>query len=118
LLYRRKLLPRMRGRWQAKRAGGGSSSAFGGEDAPSTMRRMVPLPRFAEEEPNAVSSEPRCGGRALGGREVEEPAGEGEMRLIDHLAVERQGAGIRVAGEGRDDPLRPFPFHGADRKGF
>ena len=40
------------------------------------------------------------------------------MRLIDHLAVERQGAGIRVAGECRDDPLRPFPFRGADRKGF
>ena len=40
-------LPRARGRWRAKRAGRGKYRHAQSKPAPSTMLRMVPLPRFA-----------------------------------------------------------------------
>ena len=39
--------PGVRGRWRAKRAGRGKYWLLGASSAPSTMLRMVPLPRFA-----------------------------------------------------------------------
>src|SRR5215472_9092768 len=47
-----RILPRLRGRWRAQRAGGGNGRAM--LHAPSTMRRMVPLPRFAGEEQHVL----------------------------------------------------------------
>jgi len=38
------------------------------------------------------------------------------VRLVDHLAVERQGAGIGVGRERRNDALGPLAFFGANRK--
>src|SRR6266542_5142109 len=47
----------------------------------------------------------RGAGEGLLGRQSKQAAGQGQVRLVDHLAVERQGAGIGVGGEGGDDPL-------------
>src|SRR5947209_16247136 len=48
-----RILPRLRGRWLAQRDGGGYGRAM--LHAPSTMLRMVPLPRFAGEDQYVLS---------------------------------------------------------------
>src|SRR5580704_7782957 len=107
-LDRRSLLPRQGGRWRARRAGGGYGRAM--LHAPSTMLRMVPLPRFAEEDQYALArrSQPNP-----------EMVGDGEDVLVaaaahvhHHQVIARQGRGdLGDMGQGmrrlqcRDDAL-------------
>src|SRR6266536_4459582 len=46
-------------------------------------------------------------------RQPQEAAGQHEVGLVDHLAVERESAGIGSGGEGGDDLLGPFALGGA-----
>src|SRR5580765_7743285 len=50
--------------------------------------------------------------------EAQQALREHEVGLVDHLAVEREGAGMGIGGKGGDDALGPFALGGADREGF
>src|SRR5215210_6813839 len=45
---------------------------------------------------------------------AQQAARQHEMRLVDHLAVERQCTGVRVGLEQRDDLRGPFALRGAE----
>src|SRR5437870_340450 len=61
-----------------------------------------------------IGSRAWCSLRRFG--QSQQAAGQHEMRLVDHPAVEREGAGIRVGGKGGNDALGPLALGGADRK--
>src|SRR6516164_256754 len=50
--------------------------------------------------------------------ETEQPARKGQMRFIDHLAVQTYRPGIRMFGKGLDDPARPAKFLFSDGEGL
>src|SRR5216684_2616554 len=75
---------------------------------------MTPLPHVLLRDWLAVASHSTPLDSFL--RQPQQAAGQHEVGLVDHLAVEGEGAGIRVGGKGGDDALGPFALGRADRE--